>query len=191
MANKAKMNTETSEETAIRIANNSVKGNGRNNPLMTDAAITTMPGENARYAGLLYKLLQWPKIDKNDIDALEQRFVEYLNFCAQNDLKIGNQVCYLALGITKDDVYNWENGVSRGKPYCEFIKKVKAFCAGNREMLMQDGKVWAPTGMFWQKNYDGLRDVQDVVLTPGNPLGDISDPEQIKQRYLDSVPEDE
>lgn len=162
---------ETPEETAIRIASNKARGNGRNNPLMTEAAVNTLPGENARYADLLLQLMSWPKVDRSDVGALEQRFTEYVRFCAENDLKIGNQVCYLALGITKDDVYDWENGRSQTQKHSDFIKKIKTFCAGNREMLMQDGKVWAPTGMFWQKNYDGLRDVQDITISPTNPLG--------------------
>ncbi|CAJ0600759.1 unnamed protein product [Cylicocyclus nassatus] len=37
-----------------------------------------------------------------------------------------------------------------------------------REGLMADGKVNPVTGIFWQKNYDGLRDQQEVVVAPRN-----------------------
>ena len=173
--------SEMPEETELRIANNSIRGDGHNNSLMTDAVISTLPGDSARYASLLLQIASWPKVDRADISAPELRFEEYVRFCAENDLKIGNQVCYLALGITKDNVYDCENGRGQGMSHYEFIKKIKAFCAANREMLMQDGKVWAPTGMFWQKNYDGLKDVQDVVVTPNNPMGQARDIEGAQQ----------
>ena len=98
----------------------------------------------------------------------------YTSHFAPNDIKIGNQMCYLALGITKDDVYNWEHGNSRGDTHGDFAKKIRKICAGNREILMQDGQINPITGIFWQKNYDGMRDVQDVVITPNQPLGDVT-----------------
>ena len=52
---------------------------------------------------------------------------------------------------------------------------------------MQDGKVNPVTGIFWQKNYDGLRDQQEVVVTPNNPLGEMGDTERIKQKYLENT----
>jgi hypothetical protein len=72
--------------------------------------------------------------------------------------------------------------------HSEFIKKVRKICAGNREFLMQDGKINPITGIFWQKNYDGLKDVQDVVLTPNTPLGQELTREQIQQA-VEELPE--
>jgi hypothetical protein len=66
---------------------------GGNSPVIGDNGLVALPGDNAKYAGLLSTILSWPKVDKNDIPGLEQRLVEYVNFCAENDVKIGNQVC--------------------------------------------------------------------------------------------------
>ena len=53
---------------------------------------------------------------------------------------------------------------------------------------MEDGKVNPVTGIFWQKNYDGLKDQQEVVLTPNtNPLGEQKDAEALKQKYLENT----
>lgn len=53
---------------------------------------------------------------------------------------------------------------------------------------MEDGKVNPVTGIFWQKNYDGLRDQQEVVLTPNtSPLGEQADAESLKQKYLENT----
>ena len=53
---------------------------------------------------------------------------------------------------------------------------------------MEDGKINPVTGIFWQKNYDGMRDQQEVVLTPNvSPLGEQADAEALKQKYLDQT----
>lgn len=57
-----------------------------------------------------------------------------------------------------------------------------------REGLMEDGKVNPVTGIFWQKNYDGMKDQQEVVLTPNtSPLGEQKDAEALKQKYLENT----
>ncbi len=50
---------------------------------------------------------------------------------------------------------------------------------------MQDGKINPVTGIFWQKNYDGLKDQQEQVIIPANPLGDSTDAETLRRRYLE------
>ena len=69
----------------------------------------------------------------------------------------------------------------------EFIKKVKAACALYREGLMQDGKVNPVTGIFWQKNYDGFKDQQELVVTPTQTLGDDVPIQEIEEKYRERV----
>ena len=53
---------------------------------------------------------------------------------------------------------------------------------------MEDGKINPVVGIFWQKNYDGMKDQQEVVLTPNaNPLGDAESAERLKEKYLDAA----
>ena len=96
-------------------------------------------------------------------------------------------MAYFAMGISKDDVYNWENGLTRSSEHRELIKKVKAFCGSYREMLGADGRLNPVTLVWWQKNYDGLVDKSEVVLTPNNPLGTIADQKQLEERIAGSV----
>lgn len=170
---------------------NKPKPINRNSPVIGDNGIKTNPGDNSKYASILLEVSSWGIVDKASVPQLEERMRKYLQYCLDNDVKIGNQMCYLALGISKDDVYNWENGQSRDKEHCDFIKKVRKICSGNRELLLQDGKVNPILGIFWQKNYDGMKDTQDIVVTPNNPLGDLQDPATIRQKYIDSVADDE
>ena len=164
-----------------------MKPRGGNSPVIGDNGVHTQPGDNAKYAGVLATILRWGDVDKSDVVALEKRFWDFVDYCMENDVKVTNQVTYLAMGITKDDVYNWENDRSRSSAHCELIKKVKNFCAAYREMLGADGRLNPVTLVWWQKNYDGLVDKSEVVLTPNNPLGTIADQKQLEDRIAGSV----
>lgn len=164
-----------------------MKPRGGNSPVIGDNGVHTQPGDNAKYAGVLATILRWGDVDKSDVVALEKRFWDFVDYCMENDVKVTNQVTYLAMGITKDDVYNWENDRSRSSAHCELIKKVKNFCAAYREMLGADGRLNPVTLVWWQKNYDGLVDKSEVVLTPNNPLGTVTDQKQLEERIAGSV----
>lgn len=166
------------------------RGTGKNSPVIGDNGINTKPGDNSKYAKIMLDIMSWPKVDRNNIQALEDRLEQYMEYCYSNDIKVGNQVCYLALGIDKNTAYDWENGRSFGKEHSDFIKKVKAICAGTREFLMQDGKVNPITGIFWQKNYDGLKDVQEINVAAQSALGDQLSPEEIAKRLPSDIPVD-
>lgn len=98
------------------------------------------------------------KLDYNDIEEMERRFMHYLETCAKYDMKIGNQAAYAAIGIDKGIAWEWVNRCTTNPARTDFIKKVQKVCALYREGLMQDGKVNPVTGIFWQKNYDGMED---------------------------------
>ena len=41
--------------------------------------------------------------------------------------------------------------------------------------------------IFRAKNYFGMKDQQDIVLTPNTPLGDSPDQKQLEERIAGSV----
>ena len=89
--------------------------------------------------------------------------MHYLETCAKYDMKIGNQAAYAAIGIDKGIAWEWVNRCTTNPARTDFIKKVQKVCALYREGLMQDGKVNPVTGIFWQKNYDGMKDQTEMV----------------------------
>lgn len=127
-------------------------------------------------------------LDYNDVDEMERRFENYLRMCAEWDMKVGNQAAYMAIGIDKGTAYDWLHRSNGNPRRSDFVKRVQKICATYREGLMEDGKVNPVTGIFWQKNYDGLKDQQDVVVSANtSPLGEQKDAEQLKQKYLDQT----
>lgn len=145
-------------------------------------------GYNTKRIRFMQVILPTEPLDYNDVDEMERRFVRYLNLCAEWDMKIGNQAAYAAIGIDKGLVWDWLNRREANPRRTDFLKKVQTICAMYREGLMEDGKVNPVTGIFWQKNYDGMKDQQEVVLTPNtNPLGEQPNMEALKQKYLDTT----
>lgn len=158
------------------------------NPVQIEHDPDLPMGYNTRRIAFMQAILPTEPLDYNDVAEMERRFMRYLQLCAEWDMKIGNQAAYAAIGINKDVVYEWEHRQMGNPARTEFVKKVRQFCAMYREGLMEDGKVNPVTGIFWQKNYDGLRDQQEVVLTPNtSPLGEQQDAEALKQKYLENT----
>ena len=60
-----------------------------------------------------------------------------------------------------------------------------------REQLRSDGKINPVTGIFWQKNWDGLKDQQEVVLEPRRQIEADQTPEQVQQMLEADIPLDE
>lgn len=159
-------------------------------PVIGDGGLKLKPGDNTKYAGAMLEISSWGEVDSADVEALEERFWKLVEYCAINDIRVTNMLAYYALGITKDTAGDWKHGRSRTPEHSRFIRRVQQFCSTYREMLGADGKIHPTTLIWWQKNYDGLVDKQELVVTPNDPLGEIKDPAEIKKRLEEGIPED-
>jgi len=160
---------------------------GRNSPVIGTNGVHTLPGDNSKIAATLLQILQWGEVDKSNVKELEMRFARFLEYCIKHDVRITNQLTYLALGISAENARDWTAGGYRTREHSLFIKKVKHFCATYREQLGADGKLNPVTLIWWQKNYDGMVDKTEVVLTPNSPLGELKDPTDIQRRLAAAV----
>lgn len=158
--------------------------NPNNNPSLIQGDTKS----NSLYAKMAIEFLSWGKVDKSNVEEMEQRFYKYLQWCDEHGVKVSNQSAYLAMGINKEDAYEWSNGIYRTQAHSDLIKRVKQICAITRENMMADGKLNPVVGIFWQKNYDGFKDQQEVVLTPNkNRIEDVDEQELIN-KYKKSLP---
>ena len=165
------------------------KGNNKGNPETLPTAEVNLPeGYNTNKIRFMRMILPDTPIDYDDIPEMERRFDRYLSLCEQYDQKVSNQAAYAAIGIDDQTVYDWINRRTTNPARAQFAKKVKRICALYREGLMADGKVNPVTGIFWQKNYDGMKDQQELVVTPNtNPLGDGESAERLAEKYLEQA----
>jgi hypothetical protein len=162
----------------------------KKSPVIGDNGLNLKPGDNSRIAGHLLEFMSWGPVDRDNIEEMEDRFRRYVEYCIENDIRITNMVAYMAIGIDKSTAHDWVHGRSRTPAHSDFIKRVQRFCASYRELLGADGKLNPVTLIWWQKNYDGFVEKQEIVVTPNNPLGDATSPEEIGKRLGEGIPED-
>ena len=190
-----------------------MKPRGGNSPVIGDNGVMMEAGDaskaaqtimfifqNDSYFGSTFAGIKSPEdvaalaatpLDLENVETMKKRFVGFVGYCMMNDIKFGNMAAYTAIGIDKDEVYNWENGRTRTSAHSDFIKKVKNFCGTYRELLGASGAINPVTLVWWQKNYDGLVDSQQVILKPEMPLGTDSDPAELQKRITGSVVEED
>lgn len=142
-------------------------------------------GFNSNTIAFLRAIMPTEPLDHEDVDEMERRFDRYIQLCQEYDQKVSNLAAYTAIGITKQHADYWVNHCKTNPRRLDFIKKVQQICSFYRESLMLNGKVNPILGIFWQKNYDGMTDKQEVILTSNDPLGTEASDKDLKNRYIE------
>ena len=114
--------------------------------------------------------------------------MDYLNLCIEYDIQPSNMACYLALGVSKQEMFKWDNHEIGGPSLWDFAQKVKQTISAFREIAANQGKINTVWAIFMGKNYDGLKDQQDVVVTP-NVIGQTDDATTLAEKYRENLPE--
>ncbi len=104
---------------------------------------------------------------------------------------------YTSLGLTKDEVKDLlhgriksVNGVRVSPKTITHIKKACKSLSLFRESLGSQGKLNPATLIFWQKNFDGLEDVQKVDVSAVNQPEAQQTPEEIAAQIESDIPVD-
>ena len=123
-------------------------------------------------------------VDPKDPVSLKSAFLQYLALCAQDGCKVGNLAAYAAMGVSKDRFLAW--GRSKDPAYVDLYNLVKTACALNRESMIADQKINPVIGIFWQRNYDGLRNDTETAQ-PAEPtdLREGQTADEYRKRYAD------
>ena len=128
--------------------------------------------------------------DLKDTNDLRRRFYTYCALSEACGMRVGNMNAYHAMGITMQQAWAWKTGGAGSNPERrELIAEVDAVCSGSREMLAASGAINPILAIFWQKNYDGMRDVQEHSVYQGDPLGEKRSAAEIAEQYSD-LPDD-
>lgn len=129
-------------------------------------------------------------VNIKDVNDMRNRFYTYCALAERCGMRIGNMNAYHSMGISLQMACQWRNNTSGStEERRQLIQEVDAVCSGNRELLASMQQINPVLSIFWQKNYDGLRDVQDHVIAPKDPLGERQTPEQIQEKYQDIIEE--
>lgn len=147
------------------------------------------PGDNARY--LRHSLAIWklPPLDLDDDKAVEERVSWYFDHCAKDDMKPSVNGLAMALGVSRQTLYNWATGQRRGEKSdrVDLIKRAYDLLQLQWEEYMLNGKVNPVSGIFLGKNHFGYTDKQEVTLRPGAAEEAPVDPAALEDKYADVI----
>lgn len=110
------------------------------------------------------------EIVKTDEEA-EERIGKYFVYCAENGIKPTVEELALALGTTRKTLWDWENG-NQGAISSNVIKKAKEILASFDAKMVLENRMNPVLYFFRAKNYYGMKDTMDYVLTPNTPTED-------------------
>lgn len=120
--------------------------------------------------------------DRKDPVSLRSCFLNYLRLCQQDGFKVGNMAAYAAMGVDHVTVIGWERGTRQ--EYKDLAKFVKSTCALFRENMIADQKINPVIGIFWQRNFDGLRNDTEQQQTQNEiDLSETMTTDDYKQKY--------
>lgn len=96
----------------------------------------------------------------------EERTKQYFNRCLERGIKPTVEEYCFALGVPRTTIWDWETGKTSGPIDATIIKRAKDLIAMYDAKAVIEGKLNPVTYIFRGKNYYGMKDQQDVVITP-------------------------
>lgn len=160
---------------------------------LPDIAKKIEPGSNAAVSAILLQTRKLARmVDVNKPETLFEALDRYLEFCIMANIKVTNKSLYTACGVTDDMVTDWITGRSRTADprYREFGLTARSVCAQAREQSAAEGTLSPVLAIWWQKNYDGMRDDPIPVKVSNSELERTVDPEEIAQKYKHLLTDD-
>lgn len=149
-------------------------------------SINAEKNANTRYANFILAVAAIGRnADLGNIDDLRMRFYSYLELAQRCNMKVSNLCAYLSIGMTYEKAYSqMKNGADHVK---DLLYEMQAVCGSYRETITGEGKLHPVTSIFWQKNFDGLKDAVQQTVTVQDPLGRAVNTEDIKKKYADII----
>lgn len=128
-----------------------------------------------------------PKVQSDE--ELAARLDAYFSMCATDGIIPCVEDMCMYTGYAESTIWDWETGRRGGfsPATAEIIKKGKDFLKTFDAKMVISGALNFLTYCFRAKNYYGMVDKQELVLTPNQPLGTESDPAELQKRIERSV----
>ena len=137
---------------------------------------------------MMRSVLRWygkPKV-KSDEECAE-RLEDFFNTLAENGELPTVEKMWLALGIEKTTLWNWEHGIGCSETRASMIQQAKSILSALDVELVNRNKQPVVSYIFRAKNYYGMKDQTDVVVTPNNPIGAEVPEDELRKRIAGDV----
>lgn len=154
-----------------------------------EQSVNLSPGDGGLFVGSAIELMKLPKIDIDDVPAVQKRIEDYFGFCAKRDLKPSVAGVALALDINRRELLKYAQDGIKSDELRLTLKKAFEILDFLMDQYMQNGKINPVSGIFLMKNNLGYSDTQKVEISAPNPFGAAQDRKSLEERYLESVPD--
>ena len=168
------------------------KPRGGNSPMIGENGYLLEEGDNNKFTSMGLWLMNLPKIDVHDPEAVEQRLNDYFGYMASQDAKPTVAGMAMALGMDRRRLWEIKTGVQTTNRWIEdlpnevkdSIKKAYSLMEYLWENYMVNGKINPVTGIFLGKNNFGYQDKQEMVLTPNTQNESDFSEDDLRKRYM-------
>ena len=153
-----------------------------------DQQVQAPPGENARRVRIARVLMSQPRVDTTSIDAVNERFLWYLDVCEEFDDRPTVEGFALSTGYDRLSLRRIKDGEVKSVPEDVRLTLKRVWDMLNQMMTqyMVDGHLNPVTAIFLLKNNFGYKDQNETVIVKKDPY-ESGDPEEIARKYLAGV----
>ena len=164
----------------------------RNSPMIGENGYLLEEGDNNKFTSMGLWLMNLPKIDVHDPEAVQQRLNDYFGYMASQDAKPTVAGMAMALGMDRRSLWEIKTGAQTTNRWIEdwltevkdSIKKAYSLMEYLWENYMVNGKINPVTGIFLGKNNFGYQDKQEMVLTPNTQNESDFSEDDLRKRYM-------
>ena len=168
------------------------KPRGGNSPMIGENGYLLEKGDNNKFTSMGLWLMNLPKIDVHDPEAVQQRLNDYFGYMASQDAKPTVAGMAMALGMDRRRLWEIKTGNYHTNKWLEdlpnevkdSIKKAYSLMEYLWENYMVNGKINPVTGIFLGKNNFGYQDKQEMVLTPNTQNESDFNEDDLRKRYM-------
>lgn len=150
--------------------------------------------EGAEFVGETVKTLQAlsTKHERPEtVEELQERIGHYFGYCAENDKRPGIEQLCLSLGITRQTLLDWCNGLGRGKDrrWQEMCIQAKQLILAFLESVHLEGKINPVSGIFLLKCWGGYIETQKQEFSISQSNRSFEDEVPSIEEILKRIPE--
>ena len=168
------------------------KPRGGNSPMIGENGYLLEEGDNNKFTSMGLWLMNLPKIDVHDPEAVQQRLNDYFGYMASQDAKPTVAGMAMALGMDRRRLWEIKTGNYHTNKWLkdlpnevkDSIKKAYSLMEYLWENYMVNGKINPVTGIFLGKNNFGYQDKQEMVLTPNTQNESDFSEDDLRKRYM-------